>query len=269
MQYLKSYKLFENAEFSIDRSEIGKICKRLGFEKYVINPDGSVGIDADIDEKIRMMCDIIVEGNYSINTDGTVDVDGNVDLGGYDSTKLPLKFGKVSGNFDCSNSKLDFRIWGGAPKEVGGDFNCSGMAWKPSTLTSLEGSPEEVGGDFTCSTNRLTSLIGAPKKVGGDFYCSENKIYDFPFENGEFCWQGNIYFKCIDNARVGHVVSLGDGSNPIQEIFALFESKEKFFQSLDYHYFKGGDRLDKRRFYQALEEQNITPPTKLTNYILE
>ena len=60
--------------------------------------------------------------------------------------KLPFKFGRVDGDFDCSDC---------------------------TSLTSLEGSPQEVGGDFWCSRcTSLTSLEGAPQKVGGDFYCS-------------------------------------------------------------------------------------------------
>jgi len=38
------------------------------------------------------------------------------------------------------------------------------------------GAPREVGGDFRCSGNLLTSLEGAPEKVGGDFWCVGNPI---------------------------------------------------------------------------------------------
>jgi len=81
--------------------------------------------------------------NYTVNPDGTVDVDGKVNLYNRGITKLPLKFGYVSGDFDCSRNQL----------------------------TSLEGAPREVGGHFYCSNNELTSLVGAPEDVGGYFYC--------------------------------------------------------------------------------------------------
>jgi len=37
--------------------------------------------------------------NYTINSDGSIDVDGNVSLSNI--TQLPLKFGKVTGSFNC------------------------------------------------------------------------------------------------------------------------------------------------------------------------
>jgi hypothetical protein len=100
------------------------------------------------------------------NPDGSYDVEGDVscfDLG----SKLPVKFGKVGGDFYCGYNKLISLE--GAPKEVGGYFNCSG-----NRITSLKGGPKEVGRDFYCYSNKLTSLEGAPKEVGGDFYCRPN-----------------------------------------------------------------------------------------------
>jgi hypothetical protein len=58
--------------------------------------------------------------------------------------KLPVKFGKVSGNFWCSMNKL----------------------------TTLEGCPDYVGGDFACDGNKLTTLEYCPKYVGYDILCS-------------------------------------------------------------------------------------------------
>ena len=77
--------------------------------------------------------------------------------------KLPFKFGRVDGDFDCykctSLTSLE-----GAPQEVVGNFYCSDC----SSLTSLKGSPQKVGGDFNCSNcSSLTSLEGAPQKVAG------------------------------------------------------------------------------------------------------
>ena len=55
--------------------------------------------------------------------------------------KLPFKFGRVDGDFDC---------------------------YKCTSLTSLEGAPQEVVGDFYCrNCPSLTSYEGAPKKIGG------------------------------------------------------------------------------------------------------
>ena len=77
--------------------------------------------------------------------------------------KLPFKFGRVDGYFDCDGC-TSLTSLEGAPQKVGRDFYCSNC----TSLTSLEGSPQEVGGDFDCRMcTSLTSLEGAPKKIGG------------------------------------------------------------------------------------------------------
>ena len=66
MKYLKLYKSFE---------DIHEICR-----KYWIK--------------------------YTINVDGSIDTDDNVDLDYLGLTKLPLKFNKINGYFDCCNNEL-------------------------------------------------------------------------------------------------------------------------------------------------------------------
>lgn len=53
--------------------------------------------------------------------------------------------------------------------KITGDFNCSELK-----LKSLKGSPQEVGEYFDCSANRLTSLKYSPQIVGKNFYCDFN-----------------------------------------------------------------------------------------------
>jgi hypothetical protein len=86
--------------------------------------------------------------SYTINEDGTIDIDGTVSIVLQNITKIPIKFGKVTGDFYVCQNKLK----------------------------SLEGSPYYVGGDFDCYSNKLTSLKGSPKEVGGSFYSSNNKL---------------------------------------------------------------------------------------------
>ena len=107
--------------------------------------------------------------NYIINSDGTIDVDGDVNLSNERLERLPLKFNNVSGDFDCMDNKLTSLE--GAPKEIGGSFDC-----RYNQLTTLEGAPKIVEGDFYCSFNKLTSLEGAPKEIDGHFYCLNNKL---------------------------------------------------------------------------------------------
>ena len=88
--------------------------------------------------------------NYTINSDGSIDVNKNVNLLNINLKKLPLKFNKVNGWFDCSLNNI----------------------------TSLEGSPVEVN-EFDCRNNKLTSFEFAPRIIRGFFKCSYNNIKTF------------------------------------------------------------------------------------------
>ena len=120
-------------------------------------------------EDIDYLCKRYGIKNYIINSDGTIDVDGDVNITYMKLDKLPLKFNVVYGDFQCYNNKLTSLE--GAPKEVGVDFDCNN-----NQLTSLKGSPKWVGRNFYCNNNKLTSLEGAPKWVGGTFYCKFNPL---------------------------------------------------------------------------------------------
>jgi hypothetical protein len=127
-------KLFKYSDFLKESNEdIDSICKKYGIENYTAK-------------------------------EGLVHVDGDVDLSRRGLTKLPLKFGEVSGYFDCSRNQL----------------------------TSLEGAPSRVR-NFNCSQNQLTSLKGGPK-VRGTYYLAYNNqlinFYGFP-EDG---WEGEVGF---------------------------------------------------------------------------
>ena len=152
---MKHLKIFENYQ---TEKEVAKICKKYGIE------------------------------NWSINQDGLVDVDDDVDLERKRLTKLPLKFGIVSGNFFCSRNELT--TVEGAPKSVDGSFSCS-----YNKLITLEGSPHSVDGFFDCSSNKLTTLEGAPNSVSGAFYCNSNQLTTLkgaPYSlGGNFWWNNN------------------------------------------------------------------------------
>ncbi len=112
--------------------------------------------------------------NYTINEDGTVDVNGSVSLCRIGLTKLPLRFGKVTGYFDCSSNQLTSLE--GSPYYVGGYFSC-----KYNRLTSLESCSKFVLYDFYCGNNQLTSLEGCPKTIYSHavFFCENNNLVDF------------------------------------------------------------------------------------------
>jgi hypothetical protein len=122
-------------------NSIHDICKRYGIENYIINPDGSI------------------------------DVDGDVDLSYKDLTELPLTFNRVYGDFRCIDNKLTSLK--GSPRWIGDSFN-----FRYNNLTSLEFSPRWVGGYFNCDDNLLTSLEFGPDYVGDYFSCVHNDLID-------------------------------------------------------------------------------------------
>jgi hypothetical protein len=151
------------------------------------------------------------KGTWDLNPDtGLVDIDGSFNCHAGDLIDFNgIRFGKVTGDFDCSYNQL-FSL-DGAPKEVGGDFECDenmldNLEGAPESvggyftcnsnqLTSLKGSPKSVGRYFSCITNQLTNLEGAPENVGGSFYCEDNMLTSLVGAPEEI----DISFHCDDN----------------------------------------------------------------------
>ncbi len=121
------------------------------------------------EQEIRDICKKYKITNYVINNDGSIDVDGNVNLNGYNLTKLPLKFNRVSGNFWCNDNQLTSLE--GCPKEVSKTLYCYN-----NRLTSLVGCPEIIGDGFYCSFNYLTTLEGLPNNINGSLKCAYNAL---------------------------------------------------------------------------------------------
>jgi hypothetical protein len=77
-----------------------------------------------ITKKQKAFLDKVVKGKWSINPDtGFVDVDGCIYMSNMGLNEIPLKFGELTGDFDCSDNKLISLE--GAPKLVNGYFYCS------------------------------------------------------------------------------------------------------------------------------------------------
>ena len=183
-----------------------------------------------------------------------MDVDGDVDLYEKRLTKLPLKFGYVSGNFHCGNNGLTSLE--GAPKEVGGYFVCY---FNNNKLTSLEGAPRKVGGDFACNDNKLTSLKGAPSEVGGNFDCSGNKLTSLvgaPEEVGVYFWCSHNKLTSLIGApeEIGGYFYCNDNPLP-KEILDNYKYINKIvkYQS-DYNIWRRDGSLDKYRFSDMMIE---------------
>ncbi len=233
MKYLKK---FNESVNPTDKQEIKRIC-----EKYNIN-------------------------NYTINPDGTVDVDGDVNFYKKNLDKLPLKFGKVSGNFNCDLNKLT--TLKGVPKEVGGYFSCS-----CNQLTALDDAPKVVGGEFfDCSYNKLNSLRGAPKEVvGGYLNCFQNQLTSLEGAPKKFsflqCGSNKIFMIDKDTFDIESLkkTKLLFGKNPINRIVNIFGAK--FLESLKYNYFLGGNKIHESRFVRACDDLGKKCPEKINQYI--
>lgn len=117
-------------------------------------------------EKYRIKMDY---GSFVIRDDGLIDVNGNVKICNTNLQRLPLKFGKVYGDFLCNSNKL--KTLKGCPEFVGGDFNCSN-----NNLKSLKDGPAEVIGDYSCQENDLINLEGCPNEIKGNFNAFLNQL---------------------------------------------------------------------------------------------
>lgn len=174
---MKHIKLFEGFRDKISQYEkTYDLLDKYDIE-YTFNKDGSPNIGYKIEK-------------FTINEDGTIDIDGDVKFYEISLSKLPFKFGKVSGNFELIYIEGLISL-DGCPREVGGNFECYSC-----NLTSLKGGPDEVGGNFVCRNNELTSLEYCPSEVGGNFYCENNKLTDIDISTnivGDLkCWGNKI-----------------------------------------------------------------------------
>ncbi|MEG7685949.1 hypothetical protein, partial [Listeria monocytogenes] len=73
--------------------------------------------------KINSICKKYNIENYVINSNGSIDVGDDVLIYNKGLTKLPLKFNRVDGEFNCSYNQLT--TLEGCPNYVGCNFFCS------------------------------------------------------------------------------------------------------------------------------------------------
>ena len=136
----------------------------------------------------------------TIDDNGFISCSGNVKLI-RKLSKLPVKFLKVDGFFDCSNNN-QLTTLEGSPTSVIKCFDCSN-----NQLTTLEGSPTSVGGSFNCSSNQLTTLAGSHTSIGGIFNCSNNVL--ITLEGGPISISGGFY--CFNNLNLKNLNHLMSG----------------------------------------------------------
>lgn len=157
--------------------------------------------------------------NYTINNDYTVDVDGDVDIsmctlkgkyksGGNDAliSKIPIKFGKVTGYFNCTSNRLINLE--NSPRWVGRNFMCQHQY--DGSLISLKGAPEHVEFRFDCYNNeKLDSFEHMPKFVGGALEFQHTSIYSFDF-------MSDVTSMDWKNTPLGNIIALFPGAKNAQ-----------------------------------------------------
>jgi hypothetical protein len=203
----------------------------LGFDKFAYKL------------KIKKYCFLLGIKDYKINKDNTIDVNESIYLTDSFTTnsakyswdekkqkrwfrdKLPIKFGKVYGNFNISGCFL--KTLEGCPSHVEGHFDCSNN----KDLESLEGSPKFVGGNYNASSCNIKSLKGISNNIG-KLYSKNNSgrnialnlifnenlmdLIDFPdFLKGNFSFRNCPVEEILDLLDIGYVY-YGDGNFDIK-----------------------------------------------------
>jgi len=162
--------------------------------------------------------------NYTINSDGIIDVDDNVNLNNINLTELPLKFGKVSGYFDCSDNNLT--TLKGCPQSVTGYFICHN-----NNLTTLEFCPQSVGCYFSFYKNHIKDLYGFPEFFDGHIFYERNPVE-------EILDLFNITVKDsfgISNIKSGKIIGLLNEYDAIQQDgkLVILDRLEEVFYTLN------------------------------------
>ena len=139
---------------------------------------------------------------WSLNKDtNLIDVKGNIKLDRkLRGVTIPndLRFGTVTGSFDCSQNGLENLDI--APLIVGKVFDCS-----ENNLTSLKNSPFRVGELFRCSKNKLLNLDGIPEELD-KLSCEDNRIIDINYKikvNTIWCDQNPLSGDAISSLLYG------------------------------------------------------------------
>ena len=186
----------------------------------------------ELTQEQRDWLDRWISGTWKVNPQtGLVDVRGSFEcsslLRGLTDFK-GVRFGSVSGHFNCSKNSLTSLE--GAPQSVGGSFDCS-----INELKSLEGAPQSVGGSFDCSENELKSLEGLPDgfSAGTDFDCSNNELTSLegaPLEIEENFDCGNNQLTSLEGAP--------------QSVGGSFDCSNNFLVSLEGAPQKVGENFD-------------------------
>jgi hypothetical protein len=142
---------------------------REGYDRHGIAKTGEYPYQEHLTREQFRFLKNSIRGSFIVDENGEIDVKGDVRFYGQKIGKIPVKFGVVTGDFDCDYTGLISLEHG--PIKVGGSFTCY-----ENKLTSLKGAPTSVGSGVDCSRNNLISLEGAPEYIPGGFNCNYNSL---------------------------------------------------------------------------------------------
>lgn len=153
--------------------------------------------------------------NYHIHENLTVDVHSSVDISEKNLSYLPLQFGQVNGDFNCSMNEL----------------------------TSLKGSPFIVRGEAYFSENKIKSLNFLPKKVASTLDLAWNTLPNvisllhlLPFIKSNP--STTIFVSLNTEVKAFHEFSHMMSSHPLDELYLgqlgyEFSNTDKLLQYLE------------------------------------
>lgn len=228
--------------------------------------------------KIDRICKNFGIKNYTINDDDSIDVNGSVSISDYIS-KLPLKFGNVTGSFTISSLELislegfpnyisgdlyirrsNITSLNGCTQNIDGDFSF----YTDLSLNSLEGGPQFVGRHYRVRNCKLQSLKGSPSIINGDFDVRNNILTSLEYGpkevHGELIISEN-YITTLEHIPTCYTY-IQLNYNPVKNLCDLFgRHTDTFINSLDYNYLRG-NKIDRKRFNEAYSEFLDTFPSE-------
>lgn len=174
----------------------------------------------DTKEKIATWLNWARIKKYTITDDLIVNVDGDVNIPYLEEQVLPVSFGTVKGNFNCSQTNL--KTLQGCPKIIAQDFNCASN----QALKTLLGGPEYVDGNYICSFNDLHDVKGIALRIGWNFLCHKNPALEYNLALIGDKVTGDIAFSLPEHLNWWPEYRDVDGD--------IVMSKEQFLQALPF-----------------------------------
>jgi WD40 repeat protein len=129
-----------------------QFCKKYNIDSHTIDDDGIINVDGDV------------------VLSPPVSRDGAIIYSKLNFTKLPVTFGKVTGDFVIFKNQ-SLNTLEGCPREVGNGFNVQGCM----SLKSLEHGPVKIGNYYNCSESGIESFHHMPPDFDGQVNISNTK----------------------------------------------------------------------------------------------